>query len=182
MPNSHPPVPVESISSRIFLVRGQKVMLDSDLAELYGVKTERLIQQVHRNIARFPEKFAFRLTHEEFSDLTLQSARSRSWGGRRTIPYVFTEHGAVMLSSVLRTEQAVRMSILVVEAFVQLREALSTHKELAHKLEELERKVGIHDEAIVGLIEAIRQLMEPPVREKKSIGFTFNEKKSTTPS
>ena len=146
-------------------------MLDSDLAELYGVKTERLIQQVHRNTARFPEKFAFRLNHEEFSNLTLQFARSRSWGGRRTLPYVFTEHGAVMLSSVLRTDQAVRMSILVVEAFVQLREMLSTHKELAHKLEELERKVGIHDQTIIQLIEAIRQLMEPPADDKKSIGF-----------
>jgi hypothetical protein len=172
MTESHPPVPVESITSRIFLIRGQKVMLDSDLAELYGVKTERLIQQVHRNPARFPEKFAFRLTQEEFSNLTLQFARSRSWGGRRTLPYVFTEHGAVMLSSVLRTDQAVRMSILVVEAFVQLREILSTHKELAHKLEELERKVGIHDQTIVQLIEAIRQLMEPPEEIRKQIGFT----------
>ncbi len=105
-------------------------MIDSDLAELYGVKTERLIQQVNCNSARFPEKFAFRLIHEEFSNLTLQFARSRSWGGRRTLPYVFTEHGAVRLSSVLRVDQAVRMSILVVEAFVRLREILSSHKEL----------------------------------------------------
>ena len=150
-------------------------MIDSDLAGLYGVKTERLIQQVNRNSARFPEKFAFRLTHEEFSNLTLQFARSRSWGDRRTLPYVFTEHGAVMLSSVLRTDQAVRMSILVVEAFVQLREILSSHKELAHKLEELERKVGIHDQTIVQLIEAIRQLMEPPAKKRNPIGFTTDE-------
>ncbi|MCL5286274.1 MAG: ORF6N domain-containing protein [Nitrospirae bacterium] len=146
-------------------------MLDSDLAELYGVKTERLIQQVHRNPARFPEKFAFRLTREEFSNLTLQFARSRSWGGRRTLPYVFTEHGAVMLSSVLRTDQAVRMSILVVEAFVYLREILSTHRELARKIEELEGKLGVHDEAIIGLFEAIRQLMESPEEKRKPIGF-----------
>ena len=99
-------------------------MLDSDLAELYGVKTERLIQQVNRNSARFPEKFAFRLTQEEFSSLTLQFARSRSWGGRRTLPhYVFTEHGAVMLSSVLRTDQEVFMSILVVKAIRNIMEA-----------------------------------------------------------
>ncbi|BAM06510.1 ORF6N domain-containing protein [Leptospirillum ferrooxidans] len=101
MPKSDSLVPIETITSRIFLIRGQKVMIDSDLAGLYGVKTERLFQQVNRNSARFPEKFAFRLTHEEFSNLTLQFARSRSWGGRRTLPYVFTEHGAVMLSSVL---------------------------------------------------------------------------------
>ena len=175
MPESLPPIPVESITSRIFLIRGQKVMLDSDLAELYGVKTERLIQQVNRNSARFPEKFSFRLTHEEFSNLTLQFARSRSWGGRRTLPYVFTEHGAVMLSSVLRTDQAVRMSILVVEAFVQLREILSSHKELAHKLEELERRVGTHDQVIVDLVEAIRQLMEPPAEKRNPIGFTTDE-------
>ncbi|EAY57744.1 MAG: conserved protein of unknown function [Leptospirillum rubarum] len=175
MPESFPPVPVESITSRIFFIRGQKVMLDSDLAELYGVKTERLIQQVHRNLARFPEKFAFRLTQDEFSNLTLQFARSRSWGGRRTLPYVFTEHGAVMLSSVLRTEQAVQMSILVVEAFVQLREMLSIHKDLAHKIEELERKLGVHDEAIIGLFEAIRQLMEPPAEKRNQIGFTADK-------
>ena len=175
MPESLPSLPVESITSRIFLVRGQKVMLDSDLAELYGVKTERLIQQVNRNSARFPEKFALRLTQEEFSNLTLQFARSRSWGGRRTLPYVFTEHGAVMLSSVLRTEQAVRMSILVVEAFVQLREMLSSHKKLAHKIEELERKLGVHDEAIIGLFEAIKQLMEPPMEQRNQIGFTTDK-------
>ncbi|MHB1606743.1 MAG: ORF6N domain-containing protein [Leptospirales bacterium] len=126
MAESHPPVPVGSITSRIFIIRGQKVMLDSDLAELYGVKTERLIQQVLRNPARFPEKFAFRLTQDEFSNLTLQFARSRSWGGRRTLPYVFTEHGAVMLSSVLKTLQAVQMSILVVEAFIHPLRALET--------------------------------------------------------
>ena len=150
-------------------------MLDSDLAELSGVKTERLIPQVNRSSARFPEKFAFRLTQDDFSNLTLQFARSRSWGGRRTLPYGFTEHGEVMRSSVLRRDQSVRMSILVVEAFVQLREILSSHKELAHKLEELERRVGTHDQVIVDLVEAIRQLMEPPAEKRNPIGFTTNE-------
>lgn len=149
MPESHSPVPVESITSRIFLIRGQKVMLDCDLAELYGVKTERLIQQVHRNPARFPEKFAFRLTQEEFSILTLQFARSRPWGGRRTPPIRI--HGTWRSHAVERPENRTGRPDVDprVEAFVQLREILSTHKELAHKLEELERKVGVHNQTIV---------------------------------
>lgn len=175
MPESIPPIPVDSITSRIFLVRGQKVMLDSDLAELYGVSTSRLNEQVRRNIERFPNDFMFLLTDSEFSSLKSQIATS-SWGGRRKLPLVFTEQGVSMLSSVLHSEQAVQVNIAIMRAFVQLREMLSTHKELAHKLEELERKVGIHDQTIVQLIEAIRQLMEPPAEKRKQIGFTPDRK------
>ena len=170
MPKSDSLVPVESITSRIFLIRGQKVMIDSDLAELYGVSTSRLNEQVRRNIDRFPNDFMFQLTDPEFSDLKSQIATS-SWGGRRKLPLVFTEQGVSMPSSVLRSEQAVQVNIAIMRAFVQLREMLSTHKELAYKLEELERKVGIHDQTIVQLIEAIRQLMEPPAEKRKQIGF-----------
>ncbi len=170
MPKSDSLVPVESITSRIFLMRGQKVMIDSDLAELYGVSTSRLNEQVRRNIDRFPNDFMFQLTDPEFSDLKSQIATS-SWGGRRKLPLVFTEQGVSMLSSVLRSKQAVQVNIAIMRAFVQLREMLSTHKELAYKLEELERKVGIHDQTIVQLIEAIRQLMEPPAEKRKQIGF-----------
>ena len=170
MPKSDSLVPVESITSRIFLIRGQKVMIDSDLAELYGVSTSRLNEQVRRNIDRFPNDFMFQLTDPEFSDLKSQIATS-SWGGRRKLPLVFTEQGVSMLSSVLRSEQAVQVNIAIMRAFVQLREMLSTHKELAYKLEELERKVGIHDQTILQLIEAIRQLMEPPAEKRKQIGF-----------
>ncbi len=174
MAESPPPIPVESITSRIFLVRGQKVMLDSDLAELYGVSTSRLNEQVRRNIDRFPNDFMFQLTDSEFSNLKSQIATS-SWGGRRKLPLVFTEQGVSMLSSVLHSEQAVQVNIAIMRAFVQLREMLSTHKELAHKLEELERKVGIHDQTIVQLIEAIRQLMEPSAEKRRQIGFTTDK-------
>ena len=170
MAESPPPIPVESITSRILLVRGQKVMLDSDLADLYGVSTSRLNEQVRRNIDRFPNDFMFQLTDSEFSNLKSQFATS-SWGGRRKLPLVFTEQGVSMLSSVLHSEQAVQVNIAIMRAFVQLREMLSTHKELAHKLEELEQKVGIHDQTIVQLIEAIRQLMEPSAEKRRQIGF-----------
>ena len=174
MSGSFPPVPVESITSRILLVRGQKVMLDSDLADLYGVSTSRLNEQVRRNIDRFPNDFMFQLTDSEFSNLKSQIATS-SWGGRRKLPLVFTEQGVSMLSSVLHSDQAVQVNIAIMRAFVQLREMLSTHKELAHKLEELERKVGIHDQTIVQLIEAIRQLMEPSAEKRRQIGFTTDK-------
>ncbi len=174
MPESHPPVPVESITSRIFLVRGLRVMLDSDLAELYGVTTSALNQAVRRNIDRFPSDFMFQITDSELSNLKSQFVTS-SWGGRRKLPLVFTEQGVSMLSGVLHSDRAIQVNIAIMRAFVQLREMLSTHKELAHKLEELERKVGIHDQTIVQLIEAIRQLMEPPAEKRKQIGFTTDK-------
>lgn len=165
-------IPVERIEQRILVIRGQRVMLDSDLAELYGVTTKRLNQQVARNPERFPEDFMFQLTLKEFEILRLQFATS-SWrhGGRRTPPYVFTEHGAIMLASVLNSERAIEASVFVVRAFVKLRSLLATHKEIAQKLTELERKLTGHDEDIKTLFAAIRQLMAQPDPKTKRIGF-----------
>lgn len=160
------------IEKKIFMIRGQRAMLDSDLAKIYGVTTARLNQQVNRNQERFPEDFMFQLTKEEYESLMLQIATSKKGrGGRRKLPYVFTEHGAIMLASVLNTIIAVRASIQVVRVFVHLREILSTHKELAYKLNELERKIEKHDDEIRSIFEAIRQLMTPPEKTKRQIGF-----------
>lgn len=166
-------IAIESVAHRILSIRGQRVMLDADLAELYGVPTRVLNQAVKRNLSRFPPDFMFQLSDEEAADLRSQSVTSKGRGGRRYNPYAFTEHGAVMLASVLNSEWAVEISILVVRAFVQLRQLLSTHKEVAAKLEELERKVSSHDQAIAGLIDAIRQLMAPPTKSKRPIGFVI---------
>lgn len=165
-------VPVESIGQRILLIRGAKVMLDSDLAELYGVTTKRLNEQAKRNLDRFPADFMFQLADDEHAALRSQFATSKTGrGGRRYAPYVFTEHGAIMAATILNSPKAIEMSVFVVRAFIRLREVLSTHKELATKLEALERKVGGHDQAIAGLIDAIRQLMAPPAQNKRPIGF-----------
>jgi len=167
----------ESIETRILTIRGQKVMLDADLAELYGVETRRLNEQVRRNSERFPEDFMFQLTGEEFANLKSQFATS-SWGGRRKLPYAFTEHGAIMAASVLNTARAIEISVHVVRAFVHLRELVSGHKELSQKLNQLERKVGAHDRAIAELINAIRELMTPAEpKKKRPIGFAPWEKK-----
>jgi phage regulator Rha-like protein len=163
-------VPLEQIESRILLVRGHKVMLDSDLAELYGVTTKRLNEQVKRNKERFPTDFMFQLTPEEEESLRSHFATSKR-GGRRYRPYAFTEHGAIMAASVLNSRRAIEVSVYVVRAFVKLREMLATHKELAQKLAELEQKTQGYDEDITTLFEAIRQLMEPPEKSAKRIGF-----------
>lgn len=168
----------ESIAQRILLIRGHKVMLDADLAELYEVPTKRFNEQVKRNIERFPADFMFQLTDDEHAALRSQIATSSSaHGGRRYAPYAFTEHGAIMAATVLNSPKAVEMSVFVVRAFVQLREMLSTHKELAAKLEALERKIGSHDQAIAGLIDAIRQLMTQPKTKSRPIGFTTKVEK-----
>ena len=149
-------------------------MLDADLAELYGVPTGRLNEQVKRNIDRFPPEFMFLLTKQEAESLRSQTAILKRGRGqhRKYLPYVFTEHGAIMAASVLDSERAVQVSIYVVRAFVQLREMLSSNKALARKLNELERKLVTHDRAITELIEAIRQLMTPPdPKKKRPIGF-----------
>jgi len=166
-------VPVERIERSIFLIRGEKVILDADLAELYGVETRRLNEQVRRNIERFPHDFMFQLSPEEFSNLKSHFATSRSgWGGRRKLPFAFTEHGAIMAASVLNTSRAVEMSVFVVRAFVRLRSMLATHKALAAKVGELERILTTHDEQIIALIQAIKRLMTPPEPPKKRrIGF-----------
>jgi phage regulator Rha-like protein len=165
-------VPVERIQSRILLIRGHKVMLDSDLAELYRVSTKRLNEQVKRNKSRFPADFLFQLSAEEAQALRSRFATSISRrGGRRYRPFAFTEHGAVMLATVLNSAVAVQASIQVVRAFVKLRELLSTHRELAKKLADLEKRIAGHDDEITALFEAIRQLMEPLDKPSKRIGF-----------
>ena len=172
-------IPVERIEQLIILIRGQKVMLDSDLARIYGVSTARLNQQVKRNLDRFPQDFMFQLTRSEFANLMLQIATSSSgYGGRRKLPYAFTEHGAVMLASVLNSPVAVRASLQVVRAFVRLRELLASNQELARKLAELEQRVVGHDEHIQSLFEAIRRLMAPPHTDRRRIGFHVRERRA----
>ena len=165
-------IPHEVIQQKIYLIRGQKVMLSMDLARLYGVPTMRLNEQVKRNLKRFPSDFMFQLSNAEYEILKSQIAIS-SWGGaRRANPYAFTEQGVAMLSSVLNSERAIHVSIAIMRAFVRLKAVLTTHKELAHKLNELERKIEKHDEAISSIFEAIRQLMAPPTEKpKRRIGF-----------
>lgn len=165
-------VRAERIESRILLVRGRRVMLDSDLALLYGVTTKRLNEQVKRNRGRFPADFVFQLTAREALNLRSHFATSSSpHGGRRFRPNVFSEHGAVMLASVLNSPIAVHASIQVVRAFLKLREVLGTQHKLALKLLELENRVGEHDHEIASIFEAIRQLMRPPQKERRGIGF-----------
>lgn len=162
----------EVVAQHIYYVRGYKVMLDADLALLYNVETRTLIQAVKRNSRRFPMDFMFQLTNEEWDALRSQNVTSKGRGGRRYAPYVFTEHGALMLSSVLNSETAAEVGLVIVCTFVYLWELLSTHKELAAKLEELDRKFSSHDQAIAGLIDAIRQLMQTPAGLSRPIGFT----------
>ena len=165
-------IPQEVIETKIYLIRGQKVMLSMDLAKLYGVPTMRLNEQVKRNIKRFPEDFMFQLTGEEYEILKSQIAISRWGGARRANPYAFTEQGVAMLSSVLNSERAIHVNIAIMRAFVRLKAVLSTHKELAHKLDELEQKIERHDADIQSIFEAIRQLMAaPPDKARVITGF-----------
>jgi hypothetical protein len=169
-------VPTELIASKIYLIRGIKMMLDRDLAELYGVETRSLIQAVKRNIERFPSDFMLQLTKEEFDSLRSQFVLSKGKGGRRYLPYVFSEQGVAMLSSVLKSKRAIEVNIAIMRAFVQLRKMIDTHAELSWKLSDLEKKLGDHDEQIQAIFEAIRQLMAPPDKPKKKIGYTVKEK------
>lgn len=163
---------VEQIESRIFVIRGQKVMLDADLAELYGVETKRLNEQVRRNCERFPEDFMFQLAADEKAEVVANCDHLAKLKYSPSLPYAFTEHGALMLGNVLKSVRAVEVSLMVVRAFVHLRELVSTHKELSQKLNQLERKVGAHDRAIAELINAIRLLMTPlDPKKKRLIGF-----------
>ena len=164
-------VPTGRIESQIFPIRGHRVMLDSDLAELYGVTTKALVQATKRNSERFPQDFMFQLSTEEVKILRSQTVTSSRWGGRRYLPYASTEQGVAMLSSVLRSKRAVLVNVQIMRAFVKLREMLSTHRELARKLAELEKRIEGHDEEITAIFEAIRQLMEPPEKPSKPIGF-----------
>jgi len=174
-PQSALVIPVES---RILVLRQQKVILDSDLAELYGVPVKRLNEQVKRNKERFPADFMFRLSEDEQNNLKAQPSR-QGRGGRRYAPYAFTEHGAIMAATVLNSERAVEMSVFVVRAFVRLREVLSTNQQLAGKIDELEQRLDTHDASIQELIEAIRELMAPDPASGRRIGFELPGKKST---
>ena len=157
---------VELVAAKILLVRGRKVMLDRDLAEMYGVKTKVLLQSVKRNAKRFPDDFMYQLTEQEVAILRSQIVTSR-WGGRRYLPYVFTEQGVAMLSTVLNSERAIQVNIAIMWAFVKLRELLLTHKDLAQKLEELERKYQLHETDIQVIFGAIKKLLEPPSEPPK---------------
>ena len=161
-------IPVDRIEKIILLVRGQKVILDADLAGLYGVETRVLVQAVKRNLERFPEDFMFQLSREEFAVLRSQSVTSSDWGGRRYPPYAFTEQGVAMLSSVLRSRRAVQVNIEIMRAFIRLRQMLASHAELARKLDALEKK---YDAQFKDVFEAIRQLMAPPEPKRRAIGF-----------
>ena len=175
-----PLVPVEIIEKKILLIRGQKVMLDADLADLYGVETFNLNKAVKRNIDRFPMDFMFQITKEEMESLRFQFGISKitGRGGRRYLPYAFTEQGIAMLSSVLNSNRAVHVNIAIMRAFVKLRELLISHKDLAHKLDQLESKIERHDKEISSIFEAIRQLMAPPESPKRKIGFDLKEKQT----
>jgi hypothetical protein len=174
-PTEEVPVPVELVERRIYLIRGQKVMLSSDLAELYQVETRALVQAVNRNIERFPEDFMFQLSAEEYANLKSQIVIS-SWGGaRRAAPYAFTELGVAMLSSVLHSKRAIQMNIVIMRAFVKLREVLATHKDLARKLERVEVRLRQHGTAISVVVEEIKKLKQLPVSSKRRIGFLTDE-------
>jgi len=185
-------LPLETITQRIVLLREQKVLLDSDLAALYGVETRRLNEQVRRNPERFPADFIFEVTSDEFANLKSHFATS-SWGGRRKLPLAFTEHGAIMAATVLNSQRAAEVSVYVVRAFVQLREVLSSHRDLAQKLEELENKMEFmsvrhgnfeHNTRVQlkQVFEAIRELMTPPETiKKRPIGFVTPDEPPAKP-
>ncbi len=164
-------VPSDLIEQRIFLLRGQRVMFDRDLAELYGVETKYLNRQVKRNRERFPREFMFRLTNKERNELVTNWHRFASLKHSSVLPYAFTEHGVAMLSSVLHGKRAILINILIIKVFVKLRDILANHKELALRIKELEMRIEKHDDAISAIFEAIRQLMLPPEKPKRRIGF-----------
>jgi len=177
---------IDNVENAICLIRGQRVMFDSDLAAIYGVTTKRLNEQLKRNRTRFPEDFAFQLTVQEFtnlksqiatSSLRSQSVTSRSHGGKRKLPWVFTEHGAIMLASVLNSNVAIQASIRVVRAFVRLREMVAANAQLSARLEELEGRLDSQDEAIADLFAALKRLLElPEPRKRREIGFHLRER------
>ena len=170
---------VEVIQRKIYLVRGHKVMLDKDLAQMYGVPTKSLNLAVKRNLSRFPEDFMFKLTQSEAASLRFQFETSKvGRGGQRYLPYVFTQEGVAMLSSVLNSERAVQVNIQIMRVFVKLRELILSHKDLARKIEDLERKFGEHDAKIIHIFNEIRRLMatsEPLDNYKRTkVGFVVN--------
>ncbi|THB69899.1 MAG: ORF6N domain-containing protein [Gammaproteobacteria bacterium] len=171
--------PIEFIASKIIVIRGQKVMIANDLAELYGVTTKRLNEQVKRNIERFPEDFVFQLSEKEKQEVVANCDHLNNLKFSKALPYAFTEHGAIQAANVLNSSQAAEVSVYVVRAFIRLRELLSTNKELLHKFKELElrieRKLEDHDQTITGILRTIHQLMIPEDSKKRPIGFVHPE-------
>jgi hypothetical protein len=167
-------VPAERIERSILLIRGHKVILDADLAALYGVETKQLIKAVKRNLPRFPDDFMFQLSEKEFENLRFHFGTSSQWGGRRYPPYAFTEQGVAMLSSVLHSRRAIQVNIEIMRAFVRLRRMLASHADLARKLDSLEKK---YDTQFKVVFDAIRELMKPPETKKRPIGFLVEEPK-----
>jgi hypothetical protein len=174
-------VPVEHITQSILVLRGQRVLLDAELAALYGVSTKRFNEQVRRNRERFPADFMFQLTDEEHTALRSQFATLKLGRGqhRKYLPHAFTEQGAIMAATILNSPRAVEMSVYVVRAFVRLRELLASNTALARKLDELERKYQHHDDAIKAILSAIRELMNPPPPKRRPIGFTADLSKKS---
>jgi len=185
-PHSNTPLSIGDIAQRIHLIRGQRVVLDADLAAFYGETTKRFNQQVNRNLARFPPGFMFQLDEQEFANLRLQFATSSlksGHGGRRYAPLAFTEHGAIMASMVLNSPRATELSVYVVQAFVELRGMLASNRELATKVHTLERKVSVHERNIAELVDSMAELLAaPPPPPKRSIGFITPEDKPSKPS
>ena len=172
MKNIVPIGQIGRVESRILLIRGEKVIIDADLAEFYRVSTKRLNEQMKRNKGRFPEDFVFQLSKDEKAAVIAACPHLRKLKRTRSFPHAFTEHGAIMAATVLNSDQAVEMSVFIVRAFVKLREAVADHREIARKIEDLERKISKHDDQIVDLVKAIRQLISPkPVPKKRQIGF-----------
>ena len=163
-------IPDEVIMNKIYLIRGEKVMLDSDLGELYQVTTKRLNEQVKRNRDRFPEDFMFQLAKEEWQNLKSQFATS-SWGGRRTLPYVFTEHGVLMLSSILNSKRAIKVNVQIMRIYTKMRKMLLTHQDLLIKMNELEAKVGNHDKSIKQIFAYLKALIKEKDQPREPIGF-----------
>jgi hypothetical protein len=171
MANSEVIVTDEIVLSKIFYIRDHKVMLDRDLAELYGVEPRRLRQQVKRNMERFPERFMFQLTENEVDGMVSQivSPSKQQMGGH--LPYAFTEHGVLMLANVLRSKKAIQASLRIIEIFVKIREMLSTHKDVLLKLEQLEKKVTGHDADVQVIFQCLKQLLDPPREPRPRVGF-----------
>lgn len=173
---------IDILTDKICLIRGQRVILDSDLAQLYGVTTKRFNEQVRRNQDRFPSDFMFQLVADELEVLRSQNATSKpNHGGRRYLPFAFTEHGAIMAASVLNSPLAVEMSVFVVRAFIQLRALLANHQEWTDRLDELDRKFSAHDQTIGNLIDTLRHLTHAPTKLNRPIGFTadFSQTQNT---
>lgn len=168
--------PIELIANRILIIRNQRVMIDADLAELYGVPTKRLNEQVKRNPTRFPEDFMFQLSEHEKAEVVANCDHLNKLKFSKSLPFAFTEHGAIQAANVLNSECADQVSIFVVRTFIKLRELLATHKDLAAKMEKIERKIDTHDQALTGIINVINQLTAPETKSKKRpIGFVVTD-------